>query len=393
VKIARIKLYPVVIPRRTGVTNQHIIVRLDTDDDYTGWGEMSDLSHLPLFQMDIPNLEQSLNDLLRGTDVRNIARIEQEMDKYYVVEGHKYSRSGLVRQGIDLALHDLLGRVDGVSVATLLGGAIRDRIKVCYPIFRMRSEAEIEPNLRRIQAMLERGFDLIRVYVGANVEADVRFLERFAARFGETVKIKSLDFSNLLDWRRTLAATERFADIVDFMLIESAAREDDYDGMAEFRRRSHRPISEHVNHIHHAWHLIHYGCVDILNVSPYVLGGIRACLRVIAVAEAARTSVLIGTTQELNLGTAAVAHLGAVARILDYPSDNTGPELYTADVVKEPLRYENGFLLVPDGRGLGVEVDEQLLLQRTTPVTSTFGTDLVGLLDRTAASDHQDSKH
>jgi len=122
-----------------------------------------------------------------------------------------------------------------------------------------------------------------------------------------------------------------------------------------------------------------------------VVGGIRACLRVIALAESARTSVLIGTTQELNLGTAAVAHLGAVARVLDYPSDNTGPELYTADVVKTPLRYENGFLVVPDGPGLGVEVDEDLLRQHTTAVTSTFGTDLVGLLDRTATNDREKS--
>lgn len=390
-QIARIKLYPIVIPRRTGVDNRHVIVRVDTDNDYTGWGEMSDLSHLPLFQMDLANLEGSLNDLLRGKEARNIGLIEQEMDKYYPVEGHKYSRSGLVREGIDLALHDLLGRVDGVSVSTLLGGAVRDRFKVCYPIFRMRSEAEIEPNLARIQEMLDLGYDLIRVYVGANVDADEKFFAAFAERFGDTVKIKSLDFSNLLDWRRSLAATERFAGYVDWMLIESVAREEDYDGMAEFRRRSRWPISEHVNHIHHAWHFTRYGCVDILNVSPYVVGGIRACLRVIALAEASRTSVLIGTTQELNLGTAAVAHLGAVARVLDYPSDNTGPELYRGDVVKEPLRYENGHLLVPDGPGLGVEVDENLLAQRTTDVSSTFGIDLVGLLDRTAPSDRDAS--
>jgi muconate cycloisomerase len=391
VKIARIQLHPVVIPRRTGVMNQHIIVRLETDDGYTGWGEMSDLSHLPLFQMDIPNLEQSLNDLLRGKSARNIGLIEQELDRYYPFEGHKYSRSGLVREGIDLALHDLLGRADGVPVSTLLGGAIRDRFKVCYPIFRMRSESEIAPNLERIQQMLELGFDLIRVYVGANVEADRRFFEQFADHFGSSLKIKSLDFSNLLDWRRSFAASEHFAELVDFMLIESVALDDDYEGMVEFRRRSRWPISEHVHHLHHAWHLVQGGCVDILNVSPYVVGGIRACLRVIALAESARTSVLIGTTQELNLGTAAVAHLGAVARVLDYPSDNTGPELYTADVVKTPLRYENGFLVVPDGPGLGVEVDEDLLHHRITAVTSTFGTDLVGLLDRTAANDREKS--
>jgi L-alanine-DL-glutamate epimerase-like enolase superfamily enzyme len=383
-KITRIKLYPVLIPRHTGILNQHVILRLDTDNDYTGWGEMSDLSHLPLFQMDMAILEQSLNDLLNGKDPRNIAQIEQLMDRYYPFEGHKYSRSGLVREGIDLALHDLLGRVNNVSVSALLGGAIRDRFKVCYPIFRMRSEAEIGPNLERIQQMLDQGFDLIRVYVGANVEADALFLEQFASRFGETVKIKSLDFSNLLDWRRSLAATERFAQFADPMLIESVALDDDYEGMIEFRRRSRWPISEHVHHLHHAWTLVSRGCLDILNVSPYVIGGIRACLRVIALAESSRTSVLIGTTQELNLGTAAVAHLGAMARVLDYPSDNTGPELYTADVVKTPLKYENGHLLVPDGPGLGVEVDEDLLSQRTTTITSPFGTNLVGLLDRTA---------
>jgi hypothetical protein len=63
--------------------------------------------------------------------------------------------------------------------------------------------------------------------------------------------------------------------------------------------------------------------------------------------------------------------------------------LYRADVVKEPLRYVNGYLLVPDGPGLGVEVDEVLLAEHTTDVTMTFGTDLVGLLDRTSGSDRE----
>lgn len=385
--IDRITLHPVVIPRRTGVANQHVIVRLEAGDGFTGWGEMSDLSHLPLYQFDLAGLQDALNDLLRGKDARQIARIEQDMERFYPIEGHKYSRSGLVRQGIDLALHDLLAWVDNVPVSALLGGALRDRIKVCYPIFRMRSTAEVEPNLQRVREMLMRGFDLIRVYVGANTEADAAFLAQFRQQFGDTVQIKSLDFSNLLDWRRALAATERYAGLVDFMLVESIAYENDYDGMKAYRQRSRWPVSEHVNHLNHAWHLAHYGCVDILNISPYVLGGIRPCLRAVTLAEAAGLSVLIGTTQELSLGTAAAAHLGAVARVLDYPADNTGPELYTADVVREPLRYENGYLLVPTGTGLGVEVDEDLLAAHTAGAARTFGTDLVGLLDRTARDD------
>src|SRR5206468_10487628 len=122
--------------------------------------------------------------------------------------------------------------------------------------------------------------------VGMDEAADGQFCEQFAARFAGQVRIKSFDFSNLVHWLRSLAEAERLADIVEFMLIESPALENDYDGLAEFRLRSRWPVSEHANHIDHAWTLLHQGCVDILNVSPYGLGGLRASLRLIALAEA-----------------------------------------------------------------------------------------------------------
>lgn len=382
-QIRKISLHPVSIPRHTGIANQHVITRVETDDGHFGWGEMSDLSHVPMYQLDLPELERMLNELCRGKDPRNIAAIEDDLIKFFPDEGHMYSRSGLVRQGLDLALHDLAGRFHGVPVCDLLGGRLRDRMKVCYPIFRMRSLEEVEPNLDRVGAMLDRGFDLIRLYVGACHEADVAFLQGFAARFDSRVTIKSWDFSNLLDWRRSTMQLEALRKWGDCLLIESPAPRYDLEGLAEFRRRSHRPVSEHVVNLPHAWQLLSHKCVDILNVSPYVLGGLRACQRVIAVAESARASVLIGTTQELNLGTAAVAHLASSARVLDYPGDSTGPILYDADVTESQVQYENGYLLCPDGPGLGIGVDEAKLESLTANAAWTFGTDLAGVLDRT----------
>ncbi len=385
-KISRVQLFPVATPRQTGIANQHVIVKLEAGDSHVGWGEMSDLSHVPMYQFDLAELERMLNELLAGRDGRNIAKIEDDLIRFFPDEGHMYSRSGLVRQGIDLALHDLNARAEGVPVYHLLGGKLRDRMRVCYPIFRMRSVEEVPGNLARVEEKLAQGFDLIRVYVGANQEADELFLGQFTDRFAGRVQIKSLDFSNLLDWRRAIMALERYQELCDFMLVESAAPRNDIEGLSQFRRRSKRPISEHVLHIHHGWQLLAAGAVDILNVSPYLLGGLRASLRLIALAEAARASVLIGTTQELNLGTAAVAHLAAAARVLDYPGDNTGPHLYTADVVKVPVAYEHSHLIVPDGPGLGLEIDEAKLAAMTASVEWTFGTDLAGVLDRTPSN-------
>ena len=382
-KIGRIQLYPIAIPRETGVSNQHVIVRLETDDGLVGWGEMSDLSHVPMYQFDLSDLERVLSELLSGKDARNVVQIEDDLIRFFPDEGHMYSRSGLVRQGIDLALHDLLGRANGVSAHMLLGGKLRDRIKVCYPIFRMRTMEHVEPNLERVKAKFAEGFDLFRVYVGANLDADAAFLGKFAEQFRGSAAIKSLDFSNLLDWRRALNATVRLSELAEVMLIESPAARNDLEGLAEFRRRSKYPVSEHVQHLTHAWHLLREGSVDILNVSPYVLGGLRACQRVIALAEAAHASILIGTTQELNLGTAAVAHLGAAARVLDYPCDSTGPRLYVQDIVKQPVSYQAGYLNVPTGSGLGIEVDEAVLKEAGHAAHWTFGNDLSGILDRT----------
>lgn len=382
-QIRRVELFPIATPRQTGIANQHVIIKLTAGESSVGWGEMSDLSHVPMYQFDLPELERMLNELLRGKDARNLAKIEDDLIRFYPDEGHMYSRSGLVRQGIDLALHDLIARHEGVPVYDLLGGKLRDRMRVCYPIFRMRSVEEVEPNLQRVAEKLALGFDLIRVYVGANLEADALFLGHFTDRFAGKVEIKSLDFSNLLDWRRVAIAVEQFDELCDYMLVESGAPRNDIDGLTQLRRRTRRPISEHVLHIHHGWQLLSAGAVDILNVSPYLLGGLRACERMIALAEAARASVLIGTTQELNLGTAAVAHLAAAARVLDYPGDNTGPQLYTDDVVKAPVQYEQSHLLVPTGVGLGLEVDEAKLKEMTANAQWTFGTDLAGVLDRT----------
>src|SRR5260370_27676262 len=97
--IQQLRLYPVTTARETGATNQHIIVRIESDDGCVGWGEMSDQSHLPMAQYDLRELERVLNDLLVGQEARNLLRVEEALIHPYPQESSKYSRSGSVRQG------------------------------------------------------------------------------------------------------------------------------------------------------------------------------------------------------------------------------------------------------------------------------------------------------
>lgn len=118
--IERVELHLVQVLRNTGFPTQHVIVELTTNRG-PGWGEMSDLGHLPSYQFDLGLLERTLNELLRGMAVEERHAIEARMAAAFPDEGHMYSRSGLVRQGIDLAVIDALGRDRGLSAAAVLG--------------------------------------------------------------------------------------------------------------------------------------------------------------------------------------------------------------------------------------------------------------------------------
>ena len=385
-RIARVRLHPIRVARETGVSNDHVIVELETDDGVAGWGEMSDLSHLPAYRFELAQLESALAAILVDADPRDLNRLERQLIGFFPDEGHMYSRSGSIRQGVELALHDCLGRAAGLPVHALLGGALRDRLPVCYPVFRLRTPEGAPAALDRVEEKLAGGFDLIRFYTGVDHAADLAFLTGFAERFAGRVRIKSLDFSNLLGWREALTATERLTDVVDVQLVESPALRGDLEGLAEFRRRSRHPVSEHVHGQRHAWQLLHLGAVDILNLSPYVLGGIRPTIRAAAMAEAAGASVLLGTTQELGLGTAAVAHVGAVLPALPFAGDTTGPRLYTDDVAVPPLEFSAGHLVVPTGPGLGPTVERARLERLRSAGDWSFGLDLAGAVDRTLPS-------
>ncbi len=359
IAIRNLKLHPVTTPRLYGEPSQHVLVELEADDGTIGWGEISDVSHLPGMMPDVQDLECCLKALLTGRDALDTNGSDDLMRVNY--PGTRFhGKACLVRAGVSIAMHDLKGRILGMPVANLLGGARRRRVPICYPIFRMKSRADVVDRVELVRRELDNGFHSFRLYFGRDTDADVALLDEICGRYGDSIELTSLDGSGLFTLPAFIRAYKRLVRF-PFQSIESPVDRDDVDLIAEARRSIDHPVSEHVRSPEYAIRLIRARAVDIFNISITVAGGIEGMLRLFAIADSANLECLIGTTQELSVATAAQAHVGAAAPRLDYASDPVGPALYQADVVAERVRFEDGCLIVPDGPGLGVEVDRAKL--------------------------------
>ena len=106
------------------------------------------------------------------------------------------------------------------------------------------------------------------------------------------------------------------------------------------------------------------GAVDIFNTGPGYTG-LTSAKKVFGLAEVFGIQALLGSTVELSIGTSARAHLASAIPNIDYPCYPSGPLVYQEQICKERVLYEAGHIVVPDGPGVGVEIDEDKLRAQT----------------------------
>lgn len=364
-KITGVVLTPLRTRRRTGSISVHVVVQLDTDEGLTGLGEISDLDCYRMHLPDLEALQIAVEHVVLGEDPMRQAQFHLRLFAQmptYLRYGNTYPPFQLASQiaaGLEMAFYDLAGKALDTPVHNLLGGKVRDVIEMTYPIFPATTAEDIPLRLETVESLASEGMTRFRYYVGTDIDASERLLSAINDRFGERINMKAFDFQGHFYWKDTLRIFERLAPYgVD--VIESVSWDEDYEGMAEVRRRVPVAVSEHISSYAQAMRMIKAGAVDIFNIS-HQSGGMWGAARLFALADAAGLQCLISTTQEMSIGTAAVAHLGATVPVLHYPGDAVGPLLYLDDVVVEPLRFEGPRLVIPDGPGLGVALDPDRL--------------------------------
>ena len=333
-KITDVTLNPVRTTRRTGSVSVHVIVQLRTDTGIVGLGEMSDLDCYRMHLPDLDALKVAIERVVIGADPFRIGQLHLDLQAQmptYLRQANNYPPFTLASQlatSLDMAFYDIVGKALSTPVYNLLGGKIRDSVEMTYPIFQAKVPDDIPRYLAMMEELVQSGVTRYRYYVGVDQDLDEIFLSALRDKFGDGIHLKGLDFQGHFYWKDTLRMYERYRPY-GFDLIESVSRDEDYEGMAEVRRRVDVAMSEHVASYAQAMRMIKAGAVDVFNIT-HNSGGIWGAMRLFGLADASGLQALLSTTQELSIGTAAVAHLGAVIPSLEYPGDAAGPLLSPA---------------------------------------------------------------
>lgn len=354
----RLTRWPLKMARKHGVgdiadTLPGVVVSLHTKDGMTGWGEAAPWSVFSgTAEAAVAALDVYLRPLVIGRSPIEAARIMAEADRAIV--GHPEAKMAL-----DMALQDLRGQRADLSVADLLGGVVRQSIRLSVSIANPDFDADIDFARDR----LAEGIRLFKVKTGFSSHAeDLRRLTRLAAILPADASLR-IDYNQgleALDAIRTLRDVEAFRPA----FIEQPVARDRRDAMAEIARALDTPIlaDESVFSPEEAVECVRARFADAVSIKLMKAGSFAKARAIAAIAGAAGMPCYGGTMYEAGIALTAGIHFAAAT-----PAMTLGAEFYTSafvlgtEVLKEPVRLQAGASWLPEGPGLGIAVDEAAL--------------------------------
>lgn len=351
---------PVTPPRRSSLgvfdAYDYAVVFVDTDAGIRGVGEISTLwDGAAIVQCAV--LEHALAPALIGLDPRQLNLARQRM--------RLLKESGLpARAGVEMALHDVVGKALGAPVHDLLGGPSRDRVVLSRSLH-MQAPEDMAARARDFVA---DGFTCVKVKVGRDIDSDVAAVQAIRSAIGPTTLLR-VDAN--MGWRSAKEASRNIDRLAAFDLhsVEQPLPPGNLDEMRLLRQLSRVPImaDESVWGAAEAWQLLKHGAVDLLNVYVAESGGLAESALIFRMAELADVRCVIGAMPELGIGTAAAVHLGLSVSVLDDPCDASGAMYQQHDVIEESFVIDHGTITAPPGPGLGVSVDFERLAAFAVP--------------------------
>jgi glucarate dehydratase len=363
-KIVNLEVIPVTVPMEaplrwsmgieTGTTRG--IIRITTDDGIIGIGETYGGDG-------VEHAIETAKPFVLGLDPLETGVLQHRLSVFRV--SYETSVPAIVRAGIEMACLDAAGKALGRPVHSLLGGKIRDRVETAaYLFYRYRSENGRIGGEDSARGMVDRAHELVEKHgfrslklKGGVLPPDQEF---------ETIRLLREHFPHSpLRWDPNAAwsvetgiriGRRLLREGIDLQYLEDPTW--NLEGMSQVRKAVEIPLATNMCLISYDQLApgIRLRSVDVVLSDVHYWGGFRENQRLIAVCDAFQIGVGMHSDRELGISTAAMIHLAASSPSLVYAIDSHYHD-QVDDIISKPFVYQHGAFTVPDGPGLGVEID------------------------------------
>ena len=345
-----------------------LFLKLVTDEGVEGWGE-------PVVEGRADTVAAAVREMSENVVGADPTKLE---DMWQVLYRGGFYRGGPVLMsaisGIEQAMWDITGKMFGLPVYRMLGGAVREKMRVYSWIGGDRPSEVVEEARGKMNA----GMNAVKM----NGTAEMAWIDNFSKIEEVLSRVQalrdafghSLDIAVDLHGRvRTAMARVLMKELEPYhlMFVEEPVLVENREAFTELRRHTSTPIAtgERTFGRSDFKDLITCGAVDILQPDLSHAGGIWEVRKIAAMAEAYD----IALAPHCPLGPIALA----ACLQLDFCTPNAfiqeqslgihyNQETDLLDYLKDPsvFRYENGFVALPEGPGLGVEVCEEIVREK-----------------------------
>lgn len=337
----------------TKAAGEHIFTKITTDDGYVGWGEQRALpswsyetteSITSTIKFHIAPLLIGQNPLCRN-EINNT--IYHSL-KPAVSNGHPFAKAT-----VDIALHDLCGRILDVPVHVMFGGKRHNTLPLCYAL------SIDTPEIMSLKAKALSPCSCFKVKVGGVIHDD----ENRIRAVHEAVPNAKLwiDANQSYTPSNALALLKRVEDINEVYCMEQPVASQDWFGMKQVREKAPIPIAIDEGCFTHfdLGKITRLECADAVVLKVCKSGGLAECLKTVHVAEANAIELLGSGLTEAGIGFIASVHLFSTLDLVLPPELNAPAFLQT--LVASGIEIKDHVVTVPDAPGLGIEPDENYI--------------------------------
>ncbi len=346
------KVFASTFQTRRGTTR--VVVRVTTEDGLEGLGE----SMRGRIVADLVERHKHLAIGMDASDIEPLLERLKTLRFYYGYAGYAAVAA------IEMACWDILGKSLDVPIAKLLGGYVRRTVPAGAVLTRGALPDTVKqkdiPSALADEArrMLDESrFHALKLKGSYDVESDVMIMQTLRhAHPGVKLRI---DPSGVWTTHQAIWAGMRMEPL-DLEYVEDACT--GLESMAAVRQKIRIPLCTNMCVVRPEDFApaMRLGAVDVIHGDAHRWGGISVTKRLGALCDAFGLGMNLHTAGELGISTACHLQLAAAMPEVRYAIDSLY-DLLADDITKEPIRFADGFFTVPEGPGLGVELDPDKL--------------------------------